>query len=102
MFDYLPDDNASVQLDCTDQEFIDRYVSIAGSYLNLYTYTGDTNKSMSMGSKFDSTLGMWRFGYYIAFAFGYDGEATSGLYVFKVNAGTGEVEVLRSPEQAER
>lgn len=102
VFDYLPDDNASVQLDCTDQEFIDRYVSIAGSYLNLYTYTGDTNKSMSMGSKFDSTLGMWRFGYYIAFAFGYDGEATSGLYVFKVNAGTGEVEVLRSPDQAEQ
>jgi hypothetical protein len=102
VFDYLPDDNASVQLNCTDQEFIDRYVSIAGSYLNLYTYTGDTNKSMSMGSKFDSTLGMWRFGYYIAFAFGYDGEATSGLYVFKVNAGTGEVEVLRSPDQAEQ
>lgn len=102
VFDYLPDDNASVQLDCTDQEFIDRYVSIAGSYLNLYTYTGDTNKSMSMSSKFDNTLGMWRFGYYIAFAFGYDGEATSGLYVFKVNAGTGEVEVLRSPDEAEQ
>lgn len=98
VFDYLPDDNASAQLDCTDQEFIERYVSIQGEYLSNVMHTGDLSKTMSMGKKFNSTLGMWQYGYYIAFAFGYDGEATSGLYAFRVNAATGETELLRAPE----
>lgn len=100
VFDCLPDDNACVQLDCTDEEFIDRYVAVSGEYLDMHVYTGDQAKIMSMSNKFDSTLGMWKFGYYIAFAFGYDGEATSGLYVYKINAATGETELLRSPAES--
>lgn len=99
VFDYLPDDNACAQLDCTDEEFIERYVSVSGEYLGNATYTGDMQKLMSMTSKYDNTLGVWRFGYYIAFAFGYDGEATSGVYAFKVNAATGEAELIRAPQE---
>ena len=100
VFDCLPDDNSCAQLDCTDEEFIARYVEVSGQYLDRTTYTGDLQKSVSMSSKYDTTLGVWRFGYYIAFAFGYDGEATSGLYVFRINAATGETEVLRAPGDA--
>lgn len=98
VFNYLPEDNACAQLDCTDEEFIERYVSVEGQYLSNNVYTGDLDKRMAMGQKYDSTLGMWKFGYYIAFAFGYDGEATSGLYAYRINAATGEAELLRAPE----
>ena len=96
VFAYLPATNSSVSLDRTDQEFIANYVSIQGEYLELHT--GTLEKTMSFSSSYDYEAGGYVFKDYIMFVFGYDGEPTSPLYVYRINAETGETEQLRGPK----
>ncbi len=52
---------------------------------------------MSFSSSYDSSAGGYVFKPYILFVFGYDGETTSELYMYRIDAGTGAMEQLRGP-----
>ena len=95
VFNYLPDDNWAIDHSKTDEEFISDYVAVQGSYLDLFT--GEYTRTMSMGSDWDSSFGAYLFKPYILFVFGYDGEATSPLYMYRVDSETGSMEQLRGP-----
>lgn len=93
--DYLYEGHSLMDLSQTDQEFIDSYVSVQGTYLQLNT--GELQKTLAFGSKYDSSAGGYVFLPYYLFIFGYDGEATSPLYIFKVNTEDGSMEQVRGP-----
>ena len=93
--EYLPSTNYVIDLSKTDEEFINDYVAVQGEYLVLRQ--GVHNRTMSMSSSYDYEAGGYVFGDYILFIFGYDGEATTPLYMYRVNAGTGEMTQLRGP-----
>ena len=95
VFEYLPSTNANVDLSQTDEEFISNYVGLQGEWLELRQ--GECTRTMSMGSSYSSEAGGYVFGDYILFVFGYDGEATTPLYLYRVNANTGEMTQLRGP-----
>lgn len=101
VFDYLPEDNVCVQLDCTDEEFVEQYTAVQGQYLSNMTYTGDVEKKFAMGQEWNSVLGTWAWGKYTIFIFGYDGEQTSRLLMYEVNAETGEYTQIRGGEPTE-
>lgn len=89
----LPATNAYVNLDCTDEEFISRYVEVQGQYLDLYS--GDLSKRLS----FSSSWSTGEFEPYIFAVFGYDGAATTPLYAYSVNTATGEATQVRGPAE---
>lgn len=95
VFEYLPESNWLVDLSKTDEEFINSYVSVQGQYLELRT--GESSRTMSMGSDWDSSFGAYLFKPYILFVFGYDGEITSPLYMYRIDSETGSMEQLRGP-----
>lgn len=95
VFEYLPESNWAVDLSKTDEEFISDYVSVQGQYLELRT--GESSRILTMGSDWDSGFGAYLFKPYILFIFGYDGEATSPLYLFRVDSETGSIEQIRGP-----
>ena len=77
------------------EEFIADYVAAEGSWLELFT--GEKTRKMSFSSSYDSSAGGYVFKPYILFVFGYDGETTSELYMYRIDAGTGAMEQLRGP-----
>lgn len=99
VFNYLSEDNYMVNLDKTDEEFITDYIAAEGQWLELFT--GEKTRRMSFASSYDSSAGGYVFKPYIMFAFGYDGEATTALYMYRINTETGDVEQLRGPAEAE-
>ncbi len=99
VFNYLPESNSLMDLTKTDEEFIADYVAAEGTWLELFT--GEKTRKMSFASSYDSSAGGYVFKPYIMFMFGYDGEATTALYMYRINAETGEVEQLRGPADTE-
>ncbi len=95
VFEYLPADNASADLSQTDEEFISNYVGLQGQYLTLRQ--GEVTRKMSIGQNWSTGA----FKDYILFVFGYDGETTSPLYMYRVSGETGEMEQLRGPQPQE-
>ncbi|MDE6360607.1 MAG: hypothetical protein K2L39_05215 [Muribaculaceae bacterium] len=93
--DYLYEGHSAVNPDKTDQEWIDNYIAGQGEWLTLNS--GVLEKTLSFSSKYDSSAGGYVFKPYILFIFGYDGEATSPLYVYRVNTDDGTMEQLRGP-----
>lgn len=96
VFTKLPASNAYADLSYDDEEFIERYVSVEGKYLELVS--GPQTKKFSFSSEWDYTASGYIFGKYICMIFGYDGAPTSPLYAFEIDAETGEVRQLRGPD----
>ncbi len=92
VFEHLPADNAYAKLDCSDEEFMQRYVDVQGEWLTLRQ--GTLTRMLPFAKSYTST-GNW--GDYVIMIFGYDGEITSELYLYKVDGGTGEMTQLRGP-----
>lgn len=96
VFAYLSESNSYVSdLTLSDEELIGNYVAVQGEWLELNT--GVLNKTMSFGSTYDSSAGGYVFKPYIIMLFGYDGAATTPLYLYKVDTATGAIEQLRGP-----
>ncbi len=93
--EYLSENNPSTDFTVDDATFIKNYVDIQGEYLTLHT--GELEKTCAFGSEYDSEAGGYVFKPYILFVFGYDGEATSDLYMYRVNTDDGTMEQLRGP-----
>lgn len=74
---------------------IANYVAVQGEWLELHQ--GTLDKTMTFSSTWDSAAGGYVFKPYVMFVFGYDGEATSKLYLYKVNAEDCTIEQLRGP-----
>lgn len=96
VFNYLPVSIWSIDLSKTDEEIIRDYVEVEGRNLDLFT--GEETRIMAMGSEWDSALGLYMFKDFYMFVFGYDGEATSPLYMFRVSSEDGSIEQVRGPE----
>jgi len=72
----------------SDSEFIDSWIRLNGNYLDLYTDELSTFFGFSNWGSWDT---------YMIFIFGYDGAATSPLYLYTINTETGEITQLRGP-----
>jgi hypothetical protein len=72
----------------SDSEFIDSWIRLNGSYLDLHTGELSTYFGFSSWGTWDT---------YMIFIFGYDGAATSPLYLYTINTETGEITQLRGP-----
>lgn len=88
----IPADNSYAQLNCTDEEFMQRYVDVQGQYLVLSQ--GEQTKRFSFAQSYS---GGKTWGDHVIMVFGYDGEITSDLYLYKVDTETGEMTQLRGP-----
>lgn len=99
VFVYLPENNSFVDLTKTDEQLINDYVAAQGEYLELHQ--GELTKTMSFGSVYDSEAGDYVFKNYVLMVFGYEGEATTPLNAWIVNAATGETTQVRGPQEAE-
>ena len=86
VFDCLAVTSPYVDIAKTDEELIDSYVKVYGS--NLTLRSGEYKKNQSF-----SSWGSWN--NYRVIIFGYDGEATSALYMYEINTETGETTQLR-------
>lgn len=93
VFEYLKASNAYANLNCTDTEFVDRYVDAQGQYLNIRT--GEVERKCALDSEWAN--GGTQFGKYIVFIFGYDGGMTGPLYVYEIDSSDGTVTQLRGP-----
>lgn len=77
----------------TDEQIMQDYVNVNGTYLTLYS--GKQTKKFSISSTFDSVAGAWGPGKNRLMVFAYDGEILSKLYLMEINGATGEVTVVR-------
>ncbi len=96
VFQSLSASNAYADLNCTDEEFISRYVDVQGQYLELLT--GEKTKKLAFSSEFDYTTYEYVFKPYILMIFGYDGAQTSPLYIYSIDTATGKAELIRGPK----
>lgn len=95
-WDYLPASNYYSNLSWSDEEFIQRNIEVAGTYLQLYS--GTLQRTLSFNTSWNSSIGDYAWEPYIIALFGYDGGATSPLYLFKLDAETGVITQVRGPE----
>lgn len=79
----------------TDDEVINKLVSSYGTYLELHE--GEKSFRKTMSSDYSYEQGGWSFIPYNLIVFGYNGAATTPLYVFEVDAATGTVTQKRGP-----
>lgn len=86
---HLPISTRENWLDLSDDDFITNYVQVSGTSLKLNTGSLETKIGFT-------SWGTWED--YILFVFGYDGEPTSPLYLYRINSETGEITPLRTPE----
>lgn len=89
----LPATNQFADLRYDDADFISRYIDVQGPYLALQR--GVTEKHLSFSPSYDPETEEMVFDDYIMFSFGYNGEVTSPLYVWRINAQTGETTPIR-------
>lgn len=78
-------------LTLSDDEIITKYIK--AQYGFVTTLSGNQHKSI--GCSLDASTDSWDKVYIISF--GWDGSATSGLYLFRFDPATGDLETLRSP-----
>ncbi len=79
----------------TDDEFMTDWVEGYGKYLTLHE--GTKESYFNFGSDYDYDTDSRIFNPYLLFLFGYDGAATSELYMYKFDPMTGELTQLRGP-----
>ncbi len=96
---WMPSSNAYANTTKTDEKFIKDYVEVQGGHLVLNT--GTVEKKESMGQKWSSAVMDYIWEPYIFAVFGYDGAATTPLYLYSIDSETGEVTQLRGPNLAE-
>lgn len=82
----LPASNYSVDNTRSDEEIIKDYITIEGANLRLLSGVYSTRQSFT-------SWGVWN--NYRIMIFGYDGEATSAVYMYEVNTETGDVTQIR-------
>lgn len=86
---------SQAKLNMSDDEFISDWVNSYGKWLTTYTGVRDTYTTFS--SSWNNEIGGYAFEPYIIFVFGFDGTATSALYMYKFDPANGELTQLRGP-----
>ncbi len=79
------------ELSWTDEQHMDDYVKAQGKYLYMYEHTGLFEHKTSFSSDYDYDAGGYVFKPYLIFVFGYDGSATSELYLYKFEPANGNL-----------
>lgn len=84
VFEYVTDDGVWIELE--DEELMGDFVRMEGARLNLRQ------------GVYEREMMFYSMGYnYLIFLFGYDGQPTSDLYMWRVDTATGQVTQLRGP-----